>query len=242
MIKVQSLSKTFGDPKSDKAVKAVDDVSFDVARRRDLRVPRPERRRQDHDDPDADDAAAADERHDRASTASIPRRSRSRCASASASCSRTRASTASSPPTRTWSCTACSITCRASVRTERIETLLKLFELWDRRDVAREDVLGRHEAPARDRARLAAHAEDPVPRRADARPRSAEPQPALDAREAPERDRRRHGVPDDALHGRGGARRRSASRSSTTAASSRRARAQELQASRPAPIRSRARS
>jgi len=30
VIKVQALSKTFGDPKSDKAVKAVDDVSFEV--------------------------------------------------------------------------------------------------------------------------------------------------------------------------------------------------------------------
>ena len=71
----------------------------------------------------------------------------------------------------------------------------------------REDVLRRHEAAARDRARPAAHAEDPVPRRADARPRSAEPQSALDARQAPERDRRRHRVPDDALHGRSGPRR-----------------------------------
>ncbi len=107
--------------------------------------------------------------------------------------------------------------------------------------VAREDVLGRHAAPARDRARPAAHAEDPVSRRADARPRSAEPQSALDAREAPERDRGRHGVPDDALHGRGGPRRaphrdhrsRQDRRAAARAPSSRR---------RPAPIRSRPRS
>ena len=39
------------------------------------------------------------------------------------------------------------------VRDERIEVLLKLFELWDRQGRVREDVLRRHEAPARDRAR-----------------------------------------------------------------------------------------
>ena len=36
---------------------------------------------------------------------------------------------------------------------ERIEQLLKLFELWDRRDGSGQDVLRRHEAAARDRAR-----------------------------------------------------------------------------------------
>ena len=65
MIHIKNLVKKFGE------VTAVDDISFDVQRRRDLRVPRPERRRQDDDDPDADDAAHADERHDRRSTASI---------------------------------------------------------------------------------------------------------------------------------------------------------------------------
>ena len=89
MIQVRDLVKTFGD------VTAVDAISFDVAGRRDLRVPRPERRRQDDDDPDADDAAAPDERHDARSTASTRPHGRTRCAGASASCSRTRASTAS---------------------------------------------------------------------------------------------------------------------------------------------------
>ena len=49
-----------------------------------------------------------------------------------------------------------------------------------------EDVFRRHEAPSGDRTRLPAHAEDPVSRRADARPRSAEPQSALDTREKPQ--------------------------------------------------------
>src|SRR5581483_11236429 len=52
-----------------------------------------------------------------------------------------------------------------------------------------EDVLGRHAAAPGDRPRPVAHAEDPVPRRADAGPRPAEPQPALDARPAPEPNR-----------------------------------------------------
>ena len=54
MIEVRNLSKTFGD------VQAVNDISFDVGARRDLRVSRPERRRKDDDDQDADDAAAPD--------------------------------------------------------------------------------------------------------------------------------------------------------------------------------------
>ena len=52
---------------------------------------------------------------------------------------------------------------------ERTEELLRLFELWDRRNEQVKTILGRHEAAARDRARPAAHAQDPVPRRADAR-------------------------------------------------------------------------
>ena len=66
MIHVQDLVKRFGD------FTAVDDISFDVRAGRDLRLPRPERRRQDHHDQDADDAAATHQRRACASTASIP--------------------------------------------------------------------------------------------------------------------------------------------------------------------------
>ena len=54
MIEVRNLSKSFGD------VQAVNDISFDVRARRDLRVSRPERGRKDDDDQDAHDAAAPD--------------------------------------------------------------------------------------------------------------------------------------------------------------------------------------
>ena len=67
------------------------------------------------------------------------------------------------------------------LRLERTEQLLRVFELWDRKDTLGEAVLGRDEAPARDCPRVSAHAEDPLSRRADARPRPAEPQPAVDA-------------------------------------------------------------
>ena len=203
MIEVQALTKIFGDPKSDKAVRAVDDVTFAVKAGEIFAFLGPQRRRQDDDDPDADDAARDRRAAACASTASIPRRARSRSASASASCSRTRASTASSRLTRTWTCTACSITCRAKLRTERIEALMKLFELWDRRTSLVKTFSGGMRRRLEIARGLLAHAEDPVPRRADARPRSAEPQSALDAREELERERRSHGVPDDALHGRG---------------------------------------
>ena len=63
-----------------------------------------------------------------------PVRSRTKCASASASCSRTPAWTTNSPPTRTWIFTACCTRSAKKMRLERIEQLLKLFELWDRRN------------------------------------------------------------------------------------------------------------
>ena len=58
LIRVEQLSKTFG------TFDAVNGVSFDVARRRDLRVPGSQRRRQDHDHPDAHHAAPPDGGHD----------------------------------------------------------------------------------------------------------------------------------------------------------------------------------
>ena len=53
-------------------------------------------------------------------------------ASVSASSSRIRASTASRPLTKTWSCTESCTTFPTRAR-ERIEQLLRLFELWERR-------------------------------------------------------------------------------------------------------------
>ncbi len=56
MIAVESLVKTFG------SFRAVDGVSLEVAAGRDPRLPRPERRRQDHDDPHDRRAAEAERR------------------------------------------------------------------------------------------------------------------------------------------------------------------------------------
>ena len=66
IIRVEQLTKTFGD------VDAVKGVSFDVTPGRDLRLPGPERRRQDHDHQDDDHAAPPTGGTHRASTASIP--------------------------------------------------------------------------------------------------------------------------------------------------------------------------
>ena len=63
-IDVQNIVKKFGD------FTAVNGITFAVEDGRDLRPARSERRRQVHADPHADDAAAADVRHGRSSTAS----------------------------------------------------------------------------------------------------------------------------------------------------------------------------
>ena len=56
MIRVRNLVKTYGD------FIAVNDISFDVQGRRDLRVPRPQRRGQNHHHQDAHHAAQAHQR------------------------------------------------------------------------------------------------------------------------------------------------------------------------------------
>ena len=61
--------------------------------------------------------------------------------------------------------------------------------LWERREQPRADLLGRHEAPARDRARPAALAARAVPRRADGRARPADAQLDLGLHRASSRRR-----------------------------------------------------
>ena len=97
--------------------------------------------------------------------------------------------------TKTWTCTACSTTCRAKCARERIRTAAQALRAVGAQRQPREDILRRHEAAAGNRARIPAHAENPVPRRADARPRSAKPQSALDSRQESEPERRRHRLP-----------------------------------------------
>jgi ABC-2 type transport system ATP-binding protein len=69
------------------------------------------------------------------------------------------------------------------LRRERTESLLRLFELWDRRDTLVKQFSG-----GMKRRLEIARGFNPLSRRADARTRPTEPQPALDARPAPESD------------------------------------------------------
>ena len=71
------------------------------------------------------------------------------------------------------------------------------------RERARDDLLGRDEAAARDRPRDAPHARGAVPRRADHRARSADPPSHLGVPPPPPRRGRCDPVHDDPLHGRG---------------------------------------
>ena len=89
MIHVGNLTKRY----KKATIPAVDDISFDVHARRAVRLPRAERRRQDHHDLDPDDDPGQDEpaRSPSPATTSIARRPRSGATSGSSS--RTRAST-----------------------------------------------------------------------------------------------------------------------------------------------------
>ena len=80
-------------PPSSASVKAVDGVDLDIARRRDLRLPRPERRRQVDDRAHAVHAARPDRAAGRRSPASTSPPSPAPCGCASASRSRRRPST-----------------------------------------------------------------------------------------------------------------------------------------------------
>ena len=87
------------------------------------------------------------------------------------------------------------------VRRQRTEELLKLFELWERRN----DQVKKFSGGMKRRLEIARgflHTpQDSVSGRAHAGPRSAEPQPVVDAREEGERSGEGDGVSDHALHG-----------------------------------------
>ena len=151
VIEARGLEKRYGD------VEAVRGIDFEVARRRDVRLPRPERRRQVDDDQDPVHARAARPRARRTVAGfDVVPRARRPCAATSASCSRTRRSTTTSPPSRTsrFHAELYGVP-RAVIAEPRLQQVLEMVGLWDRREQPRADVLGRHEAPARDRARPA---------------------------------------------------------------------------------------
>ena len=184
-------------------------------RGRAVRLPRPQRRRQDHHDLDPHDHPGQDQRHghDRRPRPRSRRQGRPRAASGSSS--RTRPSTSTCRPRRTSASTS---PCTAiygyrpfyrlmpAEYRRRVEHLAHVVGLERRPVPAAADLLGRHEAQARDHPQPHAPAGDPVPRRADVGPRPGQPQQpvALPARR-PQRGRHDR-VPDHPLPrgGRGG--------------------------------------
>ena len=175
--------------------------------RRDLRLPRPERRRQVDDGADARHAAAADRRArdaspglDVATQGPEVRRTIGAALQEAAlddfltgwehidlQGGAARAVEGRVPHAR-----------RGAARARRAER---------RRGAQGRRLLGRHEAPPGPRARAAARPARPLPRRADDRPRPAEPQRAVGGGRAARARGRRHRLPHDAVP-RGGRRAR----------------------------------
>ena len=73
----------------------------------------------------------------------------------------------------------------------RMQQVLQMVGLWDRKDAHGEDLLRRHAPPPRDRPRADALPARAVPRRADDRPRSSDAPLDLDATSASSRSARR---------------------------------------------------
>ncbi len=183
-IEAVDLTKTYG-----KGVRALDGLSFSASAGHRLRAARPERRRQVDDDQDPHDAQPARQRqrarrrhrrarrpgarapHDRRRRPEAelrPRRDRPREPRPAGSDLRRDGPTAEAARRR--SCSSASTSTAAA-------------------DRDRQDLLGRHAAQARHRARPAARAERAVPRRADdgARPRGARRDVERDQRGSPSR-------------------------------------------------------
>ena len=160
--------------------------SLGAARRRPRRAAglgarsaRPQRRRQDHRRAHPDHAAAADRGPRRASPATTSSRTRRSSAPSSASPASRPPSTGCSPRARTSRWSAASITCRERRFAPRAEELLERLSLADAADRLVQDVLRRHAPPARPRRQPRRHAARPLPRRADHRPRPAQPHRAV---------------------------------------------------------------
>ena len=174
-----------------KGPRAVDGIDLEVAPGEIYGFLGPERRRQVDDRPDADDAAAADRRHARASRGLRRRHARA-----------ARSARRSAPRCRRRRSTRC-LTGREHMRLQatlhgiaegrahaaRGEELLDRVGLDRRRGPQGRRLLGRDEAAPRPRARARPRAAHPLPRRADDRPRPAEPHRALGARSSGSRAR-----------------------------------------------------
>ena len=132
------------------------------------------------------------------------RASAARCAVPSAWSSSSPPWTSTSRPSRTSASTRYAYAIPPKLREQRIPTCWRWSSSGDRRKGSGADLLGRHEAPAGDRARAPAPPPRPVPGRADAGPGPADPAPHLGLpAQAPRAGGADH-LHDNALHGRGG--------------------------------------
>ena len=170
MIRVSNLVKKFGD------LKAVDDVSFEVAEGEIFAFLGPKRRRQDHHHQDAHHPAQAHRRHGRIDGLDPATHQND---------VRQRFGIVFQDPSLDDELTAWEnmdfhgvlYNVPGKLRSERTEELLKLVRALGPPGRSGQAVLRRHEAAAGNRPRPAAHAQDPFPGRAHAGPRSADPQP-----------------------------------------------------------------
>ena len=210
--------------------RAVDGIDLDVAPGRDLRLPRPERRRQVDHRPHADHAAAPHRRHREgrrlrhrhASGAGRPRRDRRRPAGGRARpAADRRASTCACRPAMHGLPKAERPPRRRADRAGRPRR---------RRRPQRRRLLGRHEAPARPGAGAGPRPAGPLPRRAHHRARHPEPHRAVGRGRAPRRATRASPSSSPPSTSRRPTSSPTASGSSTTARSSPRARPTALKA------------
>ena len=191
--------------------------------RRDLRLPGAQRRGQVDDGAHAHDAAAADRRARRASAGhDIVREGAGRARRRSAPRCRRPRSTRCSPAASTCGCRRRSTACPAAERRAARRRAARARRAARRGRPQGRRLLGRHEAPPGPRARARPPPAHPLPRRADDRPRSAEPLGAVGGGRPPGPRGRRHRLPHHAVP-RGGRRPRRPHRDHRSRAHRRRA-------------------
>ena len=179
-------------------VEAVRGVDLRVERRRGVRLPRAERRRQVDDRADAHDAAVDHVGHARAWPASTWRASPTRRGAGSASRCRRPGSTRARPAASCSSCRARLFGMSPRSRGGARRGAARARRARGRRRPPHQGLLRRHEAPARPRLRARARAGGAVPRRADDRPGPGQPADGV-GRGAAHQRARHDGVPHHAV-------------------------------------------
>ena len=225
IIETSGLRKSFRSRQGSekKTVEAVRGVDLQRRRGRDLRLPRPQRRRQDHHAAHARHADRARRRRRPPSPASTCCATRARCAGGSATSRRAAAPGTTRPRARSW----CSRPgCTASARREaqaRAARALDAFQLTEYADRKCKTYSGGQRRRVDIALGIIHEPQGRLPRRADHRPRPAEPRPHV-GRGPPAARRGHDRLPHHALPRRGRRALRPASPSWTTARSSPRAR------------------